>query len=97
MLSELSIGAIAPPDETFATLREQRSSACSTMIMVPPGPAKTDQLMPGVSACARVHRDMSCFVVICAMPEIPVITASLSFRRSADRHAALSWGLAVLG
>jgi RimJ/RimL family protein N-acetyltransferase len=48
----------------FALFREQRSSAYSTMIIVPPSPAKTDHLIPGSSACARVHRDMSCLVVI---------------------------------
>src|SRR3984957_7542664 len=63
--------------ETFAIFREQRSSAYSTMIMVPPGPGKTDHLMPGTSACARTHRDMSCLVVMFVISVTPVITASL--------------------
>src|SRR5690348_16888445 len=66
----------AASDVTFAIFREQRSSACSTMIMVPPGPGKTDHLMPGSSAWARVHRDMSCLVVMCEILVIPVITVS---------------------
>ena len=61
-------------DETFSI---QRSSAYSTMIMVPPGPGKTDHLIPGTSACERVQRDMSCLVVMCAISVTPVITASL--------------------
>src|ERR1700748_3575441 len=47
------------------------------MIILPPSPAKTDHLIPGTSACARTHRDMSCLVVICAISVTPVITASL--------------------
>jgi predicted DNA-binding transcriptional regulator YafY len=79
-LSALSTGVAAwtaLSGETSARFREQRSSAYSTMIMVPPGPGKTDHLIPGTSACARVHRDISCLVVICTISVTPVITLSL--------------------
>jgi hypothetical protein len=97
--TELAAGT-ATSGETFA---EQRSSAYSTMIMVPPGPGKTDHLIPGISACARAHRDMSCLVVICAISVTPVITASLLSRecRSALRGhgdwVALSHGPWAVG
>src|SRR5580692_6207959 len=87
----LSAGAPAS-GAGFARFAEQRSSACSTMIIVPPGPANTDHVIPATSACARVHRDMSCLVVMCAMSVTPVITASLLWLvgtlRAGLRHAA---------
>lgn len=43
------------------------------MIIVPPGPAMTDHVIPDFLLCARVHRDMSCLVLIWV---ISVITAS---------------------
>lgn len=44
------------------------------MIIVPPGPAETDHVIPGTFSCARVHRDKSCLVLISV---ISVITESL--------------------
>src|SRR5258708_39216013 len=90
----LATGA-ATSGETFAIFREQRSSAYSTMIIVPPGPGRTDHLIPGTSACARPHRDMSCLVVICVISVTPAITASLlsgGVRDSTPRP----WELVVL-
>jgi len=75
--SSASAGSPAAARARSDQFAEQRSSVCSTMIIVPPGPANTDHVIPATSACARVQRDMSCLVVMCAMSVTPVITASL--------------------
>src|SRR6202022_1197771 len=91
-LSTEPAAGTATSGETFALFREQRSSAYSTMIMVPPGPGKTDHLIPGISACARAHRDMSCLVVICAISVTPVITASLLSGCTGQHSVAMGTG-----